>query len=142
MVFDNTEQLEQHLYQKMLGVIMKIQDYVEEIINGFLQEYYMEYAPSPDGYERTFQFLHSVVKSNIKGTNNGFLAYVYIDYDRLNYKDWTGYEVVYNAGIQGEHGGVIVKDGTKVWIESLQTIKKYFPDYVKQSCKRYGIPVM
>jgi len=74
-------------------------------MNYFLQEYYNSYDPVY--YRRSYDFLHSAIKTEAKVVGNKVVASVYIDTDSMdNYYEATGEEVATWAN-QGTHGGTI-----------------------------------
>lgn len=90
---------------------------VYEAINFFLNQYYEEY--NPIRYQRSYDFLHSAFKTNVKKIGNGYEAVVGIDYESLNdYDNATGYQVVSWAN-EGLHGGLDFGTDTRVWDDAM-----------------------
>lgn len=92
---------------------------VYEAINYFLDQYYSEWKPAT--YQRTYEFLHSAFKTDIKKVGNGYEIEVGIDYESLDdYENATGFEVVSYAN-QGLHGGLDVNTNTHVWDDAIDS---------------------
>ena len=147
-VFKNEKELEKFLLEKSRLALMKAQDKVYAIIKKFLDQFYNEYDPSKSkyGYERTYQFLNSLVKSQIVRDGKGYKAEVYFD---LNYIYETGAnpsgEDVMKAAEWGRHGamGLMVADfkGTAIWHESLGELNAKAIDILVNMLKAEGIPI-
>ena len=75
---------------------------VQKIIHAHIEEYYAEYDPIR--YERTEQFLHSCVTSDVYRRGDVFCVEIYIDYDHMYYKISNPWQVVDWAN-RGLHGG-------------------------------------
>lgn len=149
MVFKNEKQLEAFLMKKSQSALLKAQDKVYEIIKKFLDQFYDEYDPHKGGklgYDRTYQFLNSLVKSRIIPDGKGYKAEVYFD---LNYIYDTGAnpsgEQVMQAAEWGRHGamGLAVADfkGTSIWHESLAILNVETINILKQMLISEGIPI-
>lgn len=117
MVFKNEAQLKSFLMAKCKDAIISAEEKVHRIIDSCLQQFYDEWKP--DQYKRTSQLLHSLVKSGVKPTANGYEAEVYFDADLLNYTtgSWDG-ETVLSVAMESSvpHGGYM--SGTAIWSES------------------------
>lgn len=68
------------------------QSKVYDTIHDYIEQYYDEYEPKQ--YERTEQFLNSLVKTNVVKNGNRYECSVYIDIDSLHYKAHKGLEVI------------------------------------------------
>lgn len=116
----NMNQLQKALMPTMVKMVDKLADRVYETLNYFLKEYYDSYDPV--SYQRTKDFLFSVVKVEPKIKGNKVTASVYIDTDSMNnYYDATGEQVAHWAN-QGTHGGMVTGGRTPcVWDDTMDT---------------------
>ena len=92
---------------------------IKDLITEFITMFYTEY--NPHWYERTFQFLNSCTKTEVKRNGNSFIVSVYIDYVNLDYKDATGYDVVDLAN-HGYHGIYNIETSTHFWDDSIEVM--------------------
>ena len=144
MVFKNERELEAFLMKKCQKVVEQAENKVYAIIKRFLVGFYQEYDPVV--YERTNQFLHSLVKSGVKKTNHGYEAEVYFD---LGYIYETASnpsaEQVMQAADYGRHGamGLAVADfkGASVWHEPLEILDATAIKMLVDMLKAEGIPI-
>ena len=129
---------------KCKNAVAQAENRVYAIIKRFLVEFYQEYDPLV--YERTRQFLHSLVKSDVRKTPNGYEAEVYFD---LDYMYETGAnpsgEQVMQAAEWGRHGamGLMVADfkGASVWHEPLEILDVEAINILANMLKAEGIPL-
>ena len=143
-LFKNEKDLEQFLLQKCKTTVAQTENKVYAIIKRFLVGFYQEYDPVM--YERTNQFLHSLVKSGIRKTRNGYEAEVYFD---LGYIYNSGAnpsgEQVMQAAEWGRHGAMdlMVADfkGKSVWHESLAELDAKAIGILVDMLKAEGIPI-
>ena len=113
----NMKELAKALQPTLLNMTDQLADIVYETLNYFLLDYYAGYEPS--SYQRTKDFLYSVVKVDAHPYKGGVRASVYIDYESLNsYKNVTGYQVVKWAD-EGKHGGMEVNHKPHVWQDTM-----------------------
>ena len=113
----NMKELAKALQPTLLNMTDQLADIVYETLNYFLLDYYAGYEPS--SYQRTKDFLYSVVKVDAHPYKGGVRASVYIDYESLNsYKNVTGYQVVKWAD-EGKHGGMEVNHKPHVWRDTM-----------------------
>lgn len=92
---------------------------VYEAINFFLAQYYSEWQPKY--YQRSYDFLHSAFKTEVKKVGKGYQAIVGIDYESLNnYEDASGWDIV-NWSNQSLHGGLDVGTDTRVWDDAMDS---------------------
>lgn len=115
----NMKELNKALQPVMMGMVNKMAERVEQNLNYFLQEYYNSYDPVY--YRRSYDFLHSAIKTEPKVVGNKVVASVYIDTDSMdNYYEATGEEVATWAN-QGTHGGTIRGNNTPhVWDDTMR----------------------
>lgn len=148
MTFDSLDALESYILSKCEEAVKKAQLEVYAIIDRFLMEYYAEFDPVM--YERTYQLLHSLVKSDVKATGNGYVAEVYFDVSLLDYsmkmvngvsvpnKGWSEQATLESAA-HGSHGGYI--GGTAVWDSPLKIIDAKAIEILKKHLISVGIPL-
>lgn len=154
MVFKNESQLRNFLLAKCKNAIVQAEEKVHQTIDSCLKQFYSEF--SPDEYIRTEQLLHSLVKSDVKPSGNGFEAKVYFDIGGLNYPkgetklqsggrgyaNWdkdTILDVVMTGSYSGlPHGGHA--EGTAIWTESINRLGNIF-ELLKQELIAQGIPI-
>ena len=148
MVFKNEKELEKFLLAKCQDALLKAQSEVYAIIKRFLDQFYDEYPPEDRElvYQRTNQFLNSLVRSRIVPDGKGYKAEVYFDLDYIYYtgSNPTG-EQVMQAAEYGRHGamGLAVADfkGTSVWHESLAELDAKAIDILVDMLRAEGIPI-
>lgn len=148
MVFKNEAQLKSFLLAKCKNALMKSQEKVYQIIDKFVKEFYADY--SPEMYERTYQLYHSLVKSDIVPTGNGFKAEVYFDLDSLYYitgNQPTGKEVM-AAASQGLHGAmgdnllyVYGNTDVGIWYDPLRKLNTEAINILKNMLIAEGVPI-
>ena len=129
------KELNKALQPVMMGMVDKLADRMYETLNYFLQDYYAGYDPS--SYQRTKDFLYSVVKVDAQPYKGGVRASVYIDTDALNgYRNVSGYQVAKWAN-EGLHGGIEVDHKPHVWDDTMREtvdngeLLKLAMDYLK-----------
>ena len=115
----NMKELNKALQPVMMGMVDKLAERVYETLNYFLQEYYNSYDPVY--YRRSYDFLHSAIKTEAKVVGNKVVASVYIDTDSMdNYYEAMGEEVATWAN-QGTHGSTIRGNNTPhVWDDTMR----------------------
>lgn len=158
MVFKNEKQLKEFLLAKCKSVVVQAENKVYAIIKRFLVEFYQDYDPS--AYERTNQLLHSLVKSGIRQTKNGYEAEVYFDLDSLQYSKpaWQGGsspsgEQVFEAAKQGLHGAIgdagggwkyhyeVGETGVNIWNDPIEKLNAEAIEILKNMLIAEGIPI-
>lgn len=161
MTFNSMDALKNYILTHSEVAVEKARDKVAMVINHFLTQYYKEF--DPEVYVRTYQLLCSLIKSDVKFINNGWVAEVYFDLDALNYatrivparfsgasgnntfhrENWTkeNDEWVLKTAMVGSkpHGGYA--GGTAIWTESVKVLSKQGIDLLKQELIKAGIPV-
>lgn len=139
MVFKNEKQLESFLLQKCKAAVASTEQKVYQVIDRCLDQYYDEFTP--DEYIRTQKLLHSLVRSGVKSTENGFEAEVYFDAGMLNYTtgSWDG-ETVLNVAMESSvpHGGYA--SGTAIWTTSREILGDIHA-LLKEELIAQGIPI-
>lgn len=131
----NMDELAKALQPVMMGMVDKMAERVYETLNYFLEDYYAGYDPV--SYQRTKDFLFSVVKVDAHPYKGGVRASVYIDTDGMNsYRNVSGYQVAKWSN-EGLHGGIEVDHKPHVWDDTLdETVNngellKLAMDYLK-----------
>lgn len=150
MVFKSENELKNFLLKGCQNAVIQAEEKVHRVIDDCLRQFYSEF--SPDEYIRTEQLLHSLVRSGVKSTGNGFEAEVYFDVSKLNYQQGvvptqhgTGYatwseEKVLDVAMQSDtpHGGYA--GGTAVWRESRAQLGNIY-ELLTQELRAQGIPI-
>lgn len=145
MVFKNEAQLKSFLLNKCQNALIKTQEKVYKIIDLHIQRFYADYDPSM--YDRTYQLMHSLVKSNIIPTGNGYEAEVYFDLSSIGYE--TGRqpsgEQVMGAAAFGGHGAsglkVVYGNGADIWNTPLEILDAEAINILVQELIAAGIPI-
>lgn len=114
---NNMNDLEKALQPTLVKMVDQLADRVYQILNYFLNDYYVGWTP--ESYRRTKDFLYSAVKVDAKPYKGGIKASVYIDYESMdNYVNVTGYQVATWANT-GLHGGLSVSHKPHVWDDTM-----------------------
>lgn len=79
----NTKQLEKAMGELMKEALFDASKAVEEIVDEFLRQWYLDYTPVM--YERTSQFLYSCVTSKVIRRGNSYQTKVYIDWKNMHH---------------------------------------------------------
>lgn len=151
MVFKNEAQLKAFILKKCQGAIKAAEEKVHKTIDECLQQFYGEFDPNE--YIRTSQLLHSLVRSGVKSTGNGYEAEVYFDVGALNYatgvvptQSGTGYatwsgETVLSVAMESgvPHGGYA--GGTAIWSVSNARLGD-ITTLLVQELRKQGIPIV
>lgn len=115
LTHNNTQYiLENYIKKALERTADKLQS---ELMNTIYMDYYELY--SPVAYERTYQFLSSVTRTNIYKIRSKYIIRIYIDYSSLDYDFISGYGVVKLAS-EGFHGN-----------EKIRTSKRFFEEFKK-----------
>ena len=145
MVFKNEAQLKNFLLGKCKSALIKAQEQVYNIIDIYIQRFYADYDPIM--YERTYQLLRSLVKSDIRSTGNGYEAHVYFDFNSLNYltgSSPSGKQVM-DAAAYGGHGAsglkVVYGSGADIWFAPKEILDSEAIEILKNMLIAEGIPI-
>lgn len=112
------KELSKALQPTLLRMTDQLADRVYETLNYFILDYYKGYEPS--SYQRTKDFLFSVVKVDAEPYKGGVRASVYIDTDAMNsYEKVSGFQVAEWAN-DGLHGGMEVDHKPHVWDDTMR----------------------
>lgn len=119
VLIKNTKQLDKIMESYIKSALKKTQDEIALAIQESINEFYKEYSPT--FYKRTYKFLNSLVKTDIRRIGNTIQCEVKIDEEYLKYSypnkgfshnlSATGLDVVQwaNRDIHGfgNHGGSV-----------------------------------
>ena len=136
-VIKSINDLNKILEQRATMAMKMAQKDIGECIQESIDEYYREKvfrggtSCTPRVYERTFELLNSIVKTEIIKNGNTLSCNVGISDDYLNYKypgtngwdgvDATGRDVLDWNNENGSHGGSVDGDW-KIWDEAMRTL--------------------
>lgn len=143
MTADNKSQLSKVMDEYLKYAVDHMAQLVKNKIDEYIRLYYHEYSPKE--YQRTWNFLNSVVKTEAKKVGDTWTAEVYIDTSIIykstwNQKPWTMGNTAYQAN-QGKHGSyqgnVHFFDDAKRDIEDKKHLTNSFANFLKT----YGIDV-
>ena len=144
MVFKNEKQLKNFLLQKCKPALERSQNQAYKIIDLYLNRFYADYDPVM--YERTYKLLHSLVKSDIVPTGNGYKAEVYFNLDYLydTGAQPSGEDVMFEAS-HGGHGAkglkVVNGGGEDAWFTPLEILDAEAIEILKNMLIAEGIPI-
>lgn len=138
-ISDLTKIIESRIQQ----ALKMTQQEIFEVVQHHITDYYHEYSPRM--YQRTWEFLNSLIKTEIVKSSNGVSCSVEIDKDYLSYRyqgGATGLNVVTYAN-QHSHGGVYDDDFGQFWDDAMAELGlepgiKYL---MKSNLKKCGVPV-
>lgn len=137
MLFNNASEIEQYVLSKFKASIIKIQQQIFDIMDKLIDNYYYrEYDPTQ--YQRTKQFLHSLVKADIIPTSHGYEAEVYVALGSYSPKGITNEEIRY-YNMLGTHGGVM--QGVNIWQETKNILNRELYNIIRQELINNGIPI-
>lgn len=155
MVFKNEAQLKAFLLKKCQSAVVAAEEKVHKIIDNCLQQFYSEFEP--EEYIRMGQLLHSLVRSGVESTGNGYKAKVYFDVKGMHYQTgqieikstaltgrmghatWDAQKVLDVAMTGGApHGGYA--NGTAIWSVSMARLGD-IETLLVQELQKQGIPI-
>lgn len=122
----NISQLQNAMDKYAAYITDKMADGVKRTIEGFIKFYYQEY--SPEFYTRVWNFLNSVVRTNVYKNGNAWCAEVYIDTSITYDNDWTMKGTAEYAN-EGLHGNVKVGD-MRFWDDAIEEI--HSPEFINR----------
>lgn len=128
-------QLQSALDKYAAYAVDKMSDEVKKKIEEFIKYYYQEYTP--EIYQRTWEFLNSVTKTEVYKKGNAWCAEIYID-TSIKYKNnWTmeGTAEQANKGLHGSYHPVQVGD-SHFWDDAIEEVHSTrfinkFADFLK-----------
>ena len=152
-IFKNKNELEKFLLYKCRNAVYEAEQEVYAIIDSCLNNFYGEYEPAE--YIRTKQLFYSLVMSEVKQVGNGYVAEVYFDASKLNYKKgdvllksgnygwatWSNEKVLDVAMTDNlPHGRWRKAEGTPIWTESMRQLGDIYMLLIEK-LKKQGIPI-
>lgn len=110
----------------------KMADEVKKKIDEFIRYYYEEYTS--EFYHRTWSFLNSVTRTEVKKNGNGWQATVYIDMSHVYYNGWDMAGTVLQAslGLHGWYHASKVGDA-RFWDDAMEEI--HSPAFINKFAK-------
>lgn len=145
MFFKNEDQLKSFLMSKCQAALKNAQEKVYKIIDLHIQRFYADYDPVM--YDRTYQLMHSLVKSNIRPTGSGYEAEVYFDLGSISYVTGakpSGGQVM-DAAAYGGHGAsglkVVYGGGADIWQTPKDILDAEAINILVQELRVAGIPI-
>lgn len=143
--FKNENDLRSFLMQKCKIALTNAQEKVYKIVDLHVQRFYADYDPVM--YERTYQLMRSLVKSNIHKTGSGYEAEVYFDLGSIGYdtgRQPSGEQVV-SAAAYGGHGAtglnIVYGGGADIWITPIDILDMEAINILVQELRAAGIPI-
>lgn len=143
MVFKSEAELEKFILSKCKSAMIKAQEKVYKILDLYMQRFYADYDPVI--YERTYQFMKSLVKSDVRQVGNEVVADVYFN---LGYMYNTGAkpsgEQVMGVAAFGGHGAKglnVVYGGEDMWYTPLEILDAEAIEILKNMLIAEGIPI-
>ena len=160
---NNMKELEKAIQGRLSLALKFTQQEIYKVIQENIKNYYEEkvfydrttgnMSAIPSVYDRTYQFLNSLIKTDVVIKNGSVSCSVMIDTDSLDYiQDGN---VVVDMINRGYHADKSLNDGTyetprniyaksHFWDVSLQQLGGYngILEIMKKNCKRVGLPIM
>lgn len=131
------------LESRIQKALKMTQQEIFEIIQQHITDYYKEYTPHM--YQRTWEFLNSLIKTHIVRTNGVMSCTVEIDRNYLTYRydgGATGLEAATYAN-KHSHGGIYDDDFGQFWNDAMVELglKPGIEYLMKNNLKKCGVPV-
>lgn len=159
---NNINDLEEIIQAKLSLALKFTQQEVYKIIQKNIKNYYEEkvfYNRSsgnmsniPNVYDRTYQFLNSLIKTEVTIENGIVSCSVKIDTDSLNYVQDAN--IVIDMINRGYHADKSINNGTyetprniysksHFWDDGIQELGGYYGilEIMKKNCEKVGIPI-
>lgn len=159
----NMKELEKAIQGRLSLALKFTQQEIYKVIQENIKNYYEEkvfydrisgnMSAIPDVYDRTYQFLNSLIKTDVIIKNGTVSCSVMIDTESLDYTQ-DG-DIVVDMINRGYHADKSLNDGTyetprniytksHFWDDSLQQLGGYngILAIMKKNCKRVGLPIM
>lgn len=142
-VIKSMSDLTRILESRIQQALKMTQQEIFEVIQQHITDYYHEYTPLM--YQRTWEFLNSLIKTNIIKTNGTISCTVEIDKDYLSYRykgGATGLEVA-NYANQHSHGGIYDDDFGQFWDDAMAELglKSGIEYLMKKNLRKCDVPV-
>lgn len=125
-IIKNISQLQNAMDKYAAYITDKMADGVKRTIEEFIKYYYQEYTP--EFYFRVWNFLNSVVKTNVYKNGNAWCAEVYIDTSITYDNGWTMKGTTEYAN-KGLHGNIKVGD-SHFWDDAMEEI--HSPEFINR----------
>lgn len=132
------------LIAKVPRAVAIAEDEIAQIIENVLATFYASYSPVL--YERTFQLLHSCVKSGVYGGGGHAEARIYLDSSMMSYSSGaspSGASVMAAANV-GKHGAMglrMVGSGPALSSECESTVDAQAMNILLSAILAAGIPI-
>ena len=128
-IIKNIAQLQSALDKYAVYAINRMADEVKKKIEEFIRYYYHEYTP--EFYQRTWEFLNSVTRTDVEKISNGWQVKVYIDTSITYNNGWTmeGTAWQANQGLHGYYHAVKVGD-MRFWDDALEEM--HSPEFMSK----------
>lgn len=125
----NIAQLQSALDKYAAYITDKMADGVKTTIEEFVKDYYQEYTPQ--FYNRVWNFLNSVVRTEAVKTGNAWCAKVYIDTTITYDNGWTMKATAEqaNKGLHGSYHAIHVSD-SHFWDDAMEEI--HSPEFINK----------
>ena len=99
-------------------------DLTKELIDSFINQWYNDYTPTV--YERTYQLLNAVIRTDVQKSGNKMNVTIYLDKSLLAYD--TDTDGILQAADNGLHGSINnhYEEGerhVRLWSDSIEQIK-------------------
>lgn len=143
----NMKQLEEMLNARMKKALKDTQKYIYDILKQTVVDFYHDYTP--EQYERTYEFIKSVIKTDIKMVGNSAQCTVEVKREYLDYRypsdKWygdpvTGYMVA-DWAARGLHGGwKHGKQGKEFWMDNYDLFDKFLNEF-KTNLELHGLTI-
>ncbi len=122
----NISQLQNAMDKYAFYITDKLAEGVKNTIEEFIKFYYQEYTP--EFYSRVWNFLNSVVRTDVYKNGNAWCAEVYIDTSITYDNDWTMRGTTEYAN-EGLHGNIKVGD-SHFWDDAMEEI--HSPEFINR----------
>lgn len=162
MSINNMKDLEKFMQGRLSLALKFTQQEIYKVIQENIKNYYEEkvfydrtsgsMSAIPNVYNRTYQFLNSLIKTDVIIRNGKVSCSVMIDTDSLDYLQ-DG-DIVVDMINRGYHADKSLNDGfyetprniyakSKFWDDSLEQLGGYdgILQIMKKNCKKVGIPI-
>ena len=145
MLFENEEQLKAEIEKDIKAALQETVEWVYEIIKGVTMMWYASYEP--EQYERTYQFLCSLVKTRVIKKGGEYSGEIYFDGSKIHYVTGlhpSGNQVITSA-MQGFHGATGLHEEPPtipIWRTSIDFLDAKLYDELKKALLSHGIPIM
>lgn len=156
--FNNVKELEKLIQGRLSLALKYTQQEIYKVVQENIKNYYEEKvfrrgtSSIPKVYDRTYQFLNSLIKTKVVTKNGQVSCSVMIDMDSLDYEQEP--EIVIDMIERGYHADTSLNDGNyetpydikaegHFWSDSLNQLGGYqgILNIMIKNCKKVGIPI-